>query len=102
MKASHKSLHIALGTTLLSGLGVTAVFADTPNVSAADTSLFEIAELSEGYMQLAEAKETTMKKKEGACGEGKCGGDKKAGDKEGSMEKTKEGKCGEGKCGDKK
>ena len=100
MKTNHKSLSIALGTTLLSGLGLTAVSADTPtNAAMTEGSLFELAELSDGYMQLAEAKDTTTKKKEGKCGEGKCGGDKKTDSKSGAMAKTKEGKCGEGKCG---
>ncbi|MCK5872132.1 MAG: hypothetical protein KAG26_04845 [Methylococcales bacterium] len=94
MKTNRKSLSIALGTTLLSGIGIGTVSAEVPTVNAAEGSLFELTNLSEGYMQLAEAKDTTAKKKEGSCGEGKCGGDKK--------DKAKEGKCGEGKCGDKK
>ncbi|MCK5729052.1 MAG: hypothetical protein KAG10_04310 [Methylococcales bacterium] len=97
MKTNRKSLSIALGTTLLSGIGIGTVSAEAPNTAMAEGALFELAELSDGYMQLAEAKDTTAKKKEGSCGEGKCGGNNK--DKK---SKTKEGKCGEGKCGDKK
>ncbi len=97
MKTNHKSLSIALGTTLLSGLGIGVVSAEAPNINVSEGALFELTDLSEGYMQVAETSDSTMKKKEGACGEGKCGGDKK--DKK---SKTKEGKCGEGKCGENK
>lgn len=94
MKKTKKSLNIALGTTLLSGLAVTAVQADVTHLP--ESNGFEMTELSSGYMQLAEAditEDAATKKKEGACGEGKCGSDKK------DDAKTKEGKCGEGKCG---
>jgi len=104
MKKTKKSLNITLGTTLLSGLAVTAVQADVTHLP--ESKSFEMTELSNGYMQLAEADTTddaATKKKEGSCGEGKCGSDKK------DSTKTEEGKCGsdkkdstkteEGKCG---
>lgn len=64
---------------LAAGAALTAGVALTPMTASADANPFASAELSSGYMQLAEGK----------CGEGKCGGEKKA----------DEGKCGEGKCG---
>jgi uncharacterized low-complexity protein len=94
MKKTKKSLNIALGTTLLSGLAVTAVQADVTHFPEGNT--FEMTELSNGYMQLAKADTTddaATKKKEGSCGEGKCGSDKS---------KTEEGKCGSDKKGDAK
>lgn len=87
---------------------LTAGFALSPTLASADTANpFASAELSSGYMQLAEGKCGDMKKdheakcgadmkdkakkmKEGKCGEAKCGADKKS---------KKEGKCGEAKCG---
>ena len=70
---TRKALLATLGTVMVSGavLSTSAQAAVNP---------FGMAELSSGYMQLAE----------GSCGEGKCGaGMKKAGE---------EGKCGEGKA----
>ena len=95
MKKTKKSLNIALGTTLLSGLAATTVQADVTHLPESKT--FEMTELSSGYMQLAEAdvaEDAATKKKEGACGEGKCGSNHKE-----ENTKTEEGKCGEGKCG---
>ncbi|RKZ89203.1 MAG: low-complexity protein [Gammaproteobacteria bacterium] len=82
---------------------LTAGLALSPTLASADTNPFASAELSSGYMQLAEGK----------CGENmkeaKCGGDKKAEGKCGeNMDKGHEGKCGEnmkkseGKCGEAK
>ncbi|MGQ0587185.1 MAG: HvfA family oxazolone/thioamide-modified RiPP metallophore [Gammaproteobacteria bacterium] len=108
-KFSKKPLALALGAAFtLTGMG-------------AQAAVFQVAELSSGYMvaQATPATPATPAKKaeEAKCGaaclkeakdkgkseadakahcdkmakEGKCGGDKK--------EKGKEGKCGEGKCG---
>jgi len=102
MKKTKKSLNIALGTTLLSGLAVTAVQADVTHLPESNT--FEMTELSNGYMQLAEADTTddaATKKKEGSCGEGKCGSNKKDSNKKDST-KIEEGKCGNDKKGDAK
>jgi uncharacterized low-complexity protein len=77
---------------------LTAGLALSPTLASADTNPFASAELSSGYMQLAEGKcgeakcGADKKKAEGKCGEAKCGADKK----------KAEGKCGEGKCGAKK
>ena len=111
-----KPLILAMGTTLVSGLSVTAVHAETVE---GQTNPFAMTDLSEGYMQLAEAKtdEGSGKMKSGSCGEGKCGSSMMQGNDDKTVEgncagnkpmpkaknKTKaEGKCGEGKCGDMK
>lgn len=87
------SLAIAAGSLL------TATLAFSPLVGA-DSNPFASAELSSGYMQLAE------KDAEGKCGEAKCGEDMKDGEgkcgeaKCGEDMKDGEGKCGEAKCGE--
>ena len=96
---------------------LTAGLALSPTLASADTNPFASAELSSGYMQLAEgkcgenmkeAKCGGDKKAEGKCGdkmkEAKCGEDKKAEGKCGEAKcgadkKKAEGKCGEAKCG---
>ncbi|MCK5897550.1 MAG: hypothetical protein KAG10_07440 [Methylococcales bacterium] len=100
---------LAIGTTLISGLGLSTAHAETLN------NPFSATELSAGYMQLAEVKtddkKVTGKMKMAACGEGKCGGSVMKGSEEKNTEghcagnkpmpKTAtEAKCGEGKCGD--
>ncbi|OUR63887.1 low-complexity protein [Methylophaga sp. 42_25_T18] len=113
MSISTNKTTIALAASAV----LTAGIALTPTLASADTSNpFASAELSSGYMQLAEGKcgeakcGADKKEAEGKCGEAKCGADKKAegscgadkADKEGSCgedKAEKEGKCGEGKCG---
>lgn len=99
------SFALAMGASFVTGLSATAANAET-NVN---TDPFAMSELSNGYMNLAEADSDAgkMKMKDGACGEGKCGSNMKSGAK-----KAMEGKCAgkmesgakkamEGKCGDK-
>lgn len=111
MSISTNKTTIALAASAV----LTAGIALLPSLASADTNPFASAELSSGYMQLAEGKCGEMKgdkeakcgeemkgeheakcgedmktEKEGKCGEAKCGADKKT---------EKEGKCGEGKCG---
>jgi uncharacterized low-complexity protein len=95
---------------LAASAAMTAGLAFSPMANA-DANPFASAELSNGYMQVAEhhGKEGKcgeakcggeMKDKEGKCGEAKCGAEMK--DKEaacGGDMKDSEGKCGEGKCG---
>ncbi|MCJ8271778.1 MAG: hypothetical protein MJK04_20560 [Psychrosphaera sp.] len=114
MSISTNKTTIALAASAV----LTAGIALSPTLASADTNPFASAELSSGYMQLAEGKcgeakcGADKKKAEGKCGEAKCGADKKAeaegtcgGDKTsegkcGEEKKAdKEGKCGEGKCG---
>jgi len=112
MSISTNKTTIALAASAV----LTAGIALSPTLASADTNPFASAELSSGYMQLAEGKcgeakcGADKKKAEGKCGEAKCGADKKAegscgadkADKEGSCgedKAEKEGKCGEGKCG---
>ncbi len=98
---------------------LTAGLALSPTLASADTNPFASAELSSGYMQLAEgkcgenmkeAKCGGDKKAEGKCGdkmkEAKCGEDMKAdheakcgAEMKEKAENMKEGKCGEAKCG---
>lgn len=78
--ATSKKTSIALAA----GAALTAGLAFSP-LASADANPFASAELSSGYMQLAE-----HHGKEGKCGEAKCGED---------MKKDGEGKCGEAKCG---
>lgn len=113
-KIKQSPLLLAMGTTIVSGLSITAVQAENANP-------FLITELSDGYLQLAEAdtKDENMTEKEekgsgkmkaGSCGEGKCGGEMMKGGEEKTVEgncagnkpipkkdKTAEGKCGVGK-----
>lgn len=85
---------------LAASAALTASLALSPLLVSAEENPFSAAELSSGYLQLAEGKcgeakcgadkKAATKKSEGKCGEAKCGADKKA---------TAEGKCGEAKCG---
>ncbi len=91
---------IALTTSAL----LTAGLALSPMMASAETANpFASAELSSGYMQLAEGKcgENMKKDVEAKCGENmkkdheaKCGANM-----EDKVEKMKDGKCGEAKCG---
>jgi len=113
------SLTIAAGTTLFSTLGMNSVLAQENADLDASSNPFVLNEMSGGYMQLAkaDAKKSTVKMQDGACGEGKCGASmmpkgalektvegKCAGNKampnvKKATDKAMEGKCGEGKCG---
>ena len=97
-KPELKPLAVAMGAVLATGvLGASAV--------NADGNLFQMTELSSGYM-VADSHGGAEEGKcgEGKCGEGKCGeGESEEGEsEEGKMEEGKcgEGKCGEGKCGE--
>lgn len=95
---------------LAASAALTAGLALSPMTASADANPFASAELSSGYMQLAEGgcgakkdaeatcggemKEKAAKMEEGKCGEAKCGSKMKE-----KAEKMKEGKCGEAKCG---
>jgi uncharacterized low-complexity protein len=122
MKKMNKTLVLAMGTTLMTGLSSVAT-AESVQTSA---NLFAMTELSSGYMQIATAEPaadankpaTNTKAPEAKCAgakpmtegkttEAKCGDmhPKAGADQSGSTAttdaaKTKEGKCGEGKCGD--
>ena len=97
-----KKTTISLATSAVLATGM----ALSPTLASADVSPFETAELSSGYMQVAEGNcggdmpktgeakcgaEMKEKMAEGKCGEAKCGAEMK--------EKMGEGKCGEAKCG---
>jgi uncharacterized low-complexity protein len=118
MSVKKSPLAIAVGTTLVSGLTATTVMAE--DSASVASSPFAMTELTDGYMQVAQAYKAkgAMKMKDGACGEGKCGASmmpkgalektsegKCAGNKpmpnakKGSKAMAMEGKCGEGKCG---
>ena len=86
MNNKKTTIALAASAALSAGLAL------SPMMASADANPFASAELSSGYMQLAEGNcGGDMKKDaEGKCGEAKCGADKKA---------AKEGKCGEAKCG---
>jgi uncharacterized low-complexity protein len=90
--ATSKKTSIAIAASA----AMTAGLALSPSMASADSNPFVSAELSSGYMQLAEHHAD-----EGKCGEAKCGADK-------MKEKMKEGNCGgdkmkekmnEGNCG---
>ncbi len=87
-QSTKTTIALAASAALTAGLAMST----TAN---ADANPFASAELSSGYMQLAEGKcgeakcGADKKAEEGKCGEAKCGADKKA----------EEGKCGEAKCG---
>jgi len=106
---------IATNKTILSlaaSAALTAGLALSPTMASAEANPFASAELSSGYMQLAEGKcggemkakheakcggnmkDEAKAMKEGKCGEAKCGADMKE-----KADKMKEGKCGEAKCG---
>ncbi len=112
-KSTQTPLALAIGGTLATGLSASTAQAEI----SLDNSVnpFTISELSNGYMQTAEAdKNGSDKMKGGSCGEGKCGGAMQKGSEEKTAEgncagnkpmpkgkdgKSMEGKCGEGKCG---
>jgi uncharacterized low-complexity protein len=87
-KFTKKPLAAAIGTA------VAATISMAP-IANAEQNPFGMTDLSQGYMELAEAE----KKTEGSCGEGKCGGEMKK-QAEAEAEKKTEGSCGEGKCGE--
>ena len=103
-QTSKTTIALAATAALTAGVAMSTM-------ASADANPFASAELSSGYMQLAEGKcgegkcGGDSKAEEGKCGEGKCGGDKKAEEgkcgegKCGGDKKAEEGKCGEGKCG---
>ncbi|WP_198246399.1 hypothetical protein [methane-oxidizing endosymbiont of Gigantopelta aegis] len=114
MTTKNKSTLLAtISTSLLSGLSFSNAQA-TENTAKMDNP-FSLTELSSGYMQVAESdeKSTSMKMKDGACGEGKCGAAMMKTNEDKTVEgkcagnkampkadkKSMEGKCGEGKCG---
>jgi uncharacterized low-complexity protein len=102
-KTMIKPVAAAVGFALAGSLSVA-------NLANAAENPFGTNQLSQGYLQLADAKMG-----EGKCGEGKCGGAMKAEAKSGGEKmgegkcggekmpaeamKAAEGKCGEGKCG---
>lgn len=97
MKKYQSNLTMTAGSVLLASVAL------SPMAASADANPFQTAELSSGYMQLAEKADG-----EGKCGEAKCGGDKsepegKCGEAKCGADKEKakdgEGKCGEAKCG---
>jgi uncharacterized low-complexity protein len=79
---------------LAASVALSAGLALSPMIASADTNPFASAELSSGYMQLAEG--TCGANKEAKDAEAKCGANKEATD---AHKATKEGKCGEAKCG---
>ncbi len=110
-------------TPLAAAMGTVVISAFATGTAHAEANPFAMSELSEGYMQVAEASRgysivpAPKSVKEAACGEGKCGGmmdgekmkkgmEGACGDmmkgKDGAcgdMMKGKEAACGEGKCG---
>tara|TARA_R110002049_G_scaffold233509_7_gene406854 strand:+ start:880 stop:1254 length:375 start_codon:yes stop_codon:yes gene_type:complete len=94
MSITTKKTTIALAASAALSAGL----ALSPMMASADANPFASAELSSGYMQVAEGNcGGDMKKDaEGKCGEAKCGADKAAAHEDG---KKAEGKCGEAKCG---
>jgi len=95
-------------TPLAAAMGTVVISAFATGTAHAEANPFAMSELSEGYMQVAEASRgysiipAPKSVKEAACGEGKCGGMM---DGE-TMKKGMEGACGdmmkgkEGACGD--
>jgi len=79
-KTTIKPVAAAVGCALVGSLAVA-------NLASAAENPFGASQLSQGYLQLAEADK--------AKGEGKCGGEKMSTE----AKKAAEGKCGEGKCG---
>jgi uncharacterized low-complexity protein len=79
-KIAIKPVATAVGFALAGSLSVA-------NLANAADNPFGATQLSQGYLQLAEADK--------AMGEGKCGGEKMSAE----QKKEAEGKCGEGKCG---
>ncbi len=113
MKKTKSALLATLGTSLLSGLS--ASNAQATETTPQSGNPFTLTELSSGYLQVAESddKGSSMKMKDGACGEGKCGSAMMKTNEDKTVEgkcagnkpmpkkddKAMEGKCGEGKCG---
>lgn len=93
MKKANKTLVLAMGTTLITGLTSVAMASAAIDVNG---NAFEMTELSSGYMQLAAADANTTAKPAAApkTAEGKCAGAKPI-----ATPKAAEGKCGEGQCG---
>ncbi len=111
-------------TPLAAAMSTAVVSAFTASSAQAESNPFAMTEMSEGYMQVAQAGysvvpwkgEKSGKANEAACGEGKCGammdGDKMKKGMEnscgammkgkegacGAIDKASEAKCGEGKC----
>lgn len=79
-KITVKPVAAAVGFVLVGSLSVA-------NLANAADNPFGASQLSQGYLQLAEADK--------AKAEGKCGGAKMSAEDK----KAAEGKCGEGKCG---
>ena len=92
-KSEMKPLVVAVGTVLAaSTFGI--------STASADQSLFQMTELSSGYMVAdSHGGAEEDKAEEGKCGEGKCG-EGKCGEEKSEEDKAEEGKCGEGKCGE--
>lgn len=112
MSITTKKTTIALAASAALSAGL----ALSPMMASADTNPFASAELSSGYMQLAEgtcgankAAADTEKKVEGKCGEAKCGAERKAAmksankaaheatcgaEKKAAMKAAQEAKCG--------
>ncbi len=67
-------------TPLAAAMGTAFISTFTATVVSAETNPFGMTELSNGYMQVAEAEKADQAEKgmpgmkEGTCGEGKCGG----------------------------
>jgi uncharacterized low-complexity protein len=77
-----KPVAAAVGFALVGSLAVA-------NLANAADNPFAASQLSQGYLQVAEAAADKAKS------EGKCGGEKMSTE----AKKAAEGKCGEGKCG---
>jgi uncharacterized low-complexity protein len=100
-------------TPLAAAMGTAFISTLTATIAQAEPNPFGMTELSNGYMQVAEAEKSGQAMpgmKEGSCGEGKCGASMMsapvsktmegacAGNKPKAAAKATEGKCGEGKC----
>ena len=96
-KPEMKPLVVAVGTVLAtSAFGI--------STASADQNLFQMTELSSGYMVADSHGAGEGKSEEGKCGEGKCGegkcGEGESEEDKSEEDKSEEGKCGEGKCGE--
>ncbi len=107
MKKSNKTLALAIGSTLMTGLAVGSAHANPFAMTDLSTGYMQVAVADTGAQKAPEAKcagdkpMTSPKTTEAKCGEGKCGdGVKKPADgKKADAPKAAEAKCGEGKCG---
>lgn len=97
MKKTNKTLLLAMGTTLITGLTSIPASAETVDMQG---SAFKMTELSSGYMQLAAADTATENATKSSSAKAKTMEGKCAGAKPMPAPKATEGKCGEGKCGD--